>query len=252
MKKILNFLLPFLIIGGSVIIGARIIVAGKPDVVLYVTIAGPATATEPATRVPLRLWGAGDSSFEWGLGAAMITLDAADPAIVYDSDLERTDRNSYAELGCPLVEDGMLMRHADNGDTWVGIGNDVHPCDWRKPTTEQDVVIASWGPTAMYDRRLEDGPTVSLFTPSFSQRTLERMAEFEAFAGVPVLWVNWVDEPSPTDREDLWSMIVFGRACSVDIRSLELDFEPDGIHLSPQGSLTAGAALIAAAKQCAR
>lgn len=265
MKRALSFIIPFVIIGGSIVVGARIIVAGKPDVVLYVpapaavVVDQPATVTEtaPAARVPVRMWGAGDSSFEWGLAAAMITIDDARPGIVYDSDTERANRDSYAELGCPLVNDDMLQQHANgeaHGYGWNGVGNPGIACDWRKPATEQDVVIASFGPTSMYDRKPEaGGPTTNLLDPVFAARIEQRMDDFEAFAGVPVLWVNWYDDPSPDEQEAAFTALIQTRGCWFDIGTLDLQSADyaDGIHLSPQGSLTVAAALSDAATRCA-
>lgn len=255
MRTYLRWVAPFAIVGLSLALSAQILATQRPERVLYVPVpAGintAADATQPAQRQPMRLAGYGDSSMEWGLGAAFITLDSYDPSFEWDSNPDVSDRNTHAELGCPLVDDGLLFTFAGQ-DSWSSVGNEVHPCAWP-PVPDVGLVIASFGPTSMWDRKPPDGGRVSILDPAYRAQVSAQMDVFEAHVGVPVLWMSWLDDPSPAQYEQVWLELVSARGCWFDLGALGLgvsDYEPDLIHLSAQGSLTVASALVVSARSC--
>ena len=69
--------------------------------------------------------------------------------------------------------------------------------------------------------------------------------------GVPVLWMSWHDNPSPPQQEATFLDMLQTRDtdCIFELPPA-VDYEPDLIHLSPQGSLTVAGELLTAARKC--
>ena len=66
-----------------------------------------------------------------------------------------------------------------------------------------DVLVVSWGVTAMWEYQMPDGHTLRIGDPEFDTLLAERMAEFEAMAaryGTHVLWLTYLMLPTDADR----------------------------------------------------
>ena len=128
-----------------------------------------------------------------------------------------------------------------------------------------DVLVVSWGVTAMWEYQLPDGHTLRIGDPEFDTLLAERMSEFEAMAaryGTRVLWLTYLMLPTDAGAAeasrrstDALSAVVMQRPCAVDLGKIvgddpTFDWYQDGYHFTPQGAARAIAAIVPALPAC--
>ncbi len=245
------------------------------------------TTTTAARPRPIRISGAGDSTqmfadaawqawsaaypdavtwvtppdaiAPWTSGADSWIRDVAPGAglaLPHDGPQGGIDRQ-----GCPLIYDLEIRPTVD----WKGGFFDtatlhssmpISSCDWHLWIPQAlagmhlDVLIVSWGVTAMWDYQMPDGQVGHVGEPDFDALLAQRMAEFEAMAaqyGTRVLWLDYQTLPSDSKARaasrrsaDALSKVVMQRPCAVDLRSIvradpTFDWYPGWLSLHPGG-----------------
>jgi hypothetical protein len=148
----------------------------------------------------------------------------------------------------------------------------VSSCDWHLwiPNAlgqmHLDVLVVSWGVTAMWDYQMRDGQVGHIGQPDFDALLAQRMAEFESMAaqyGTRVLWLDYQTLPSDSkamaearNSADALASVVMQRPCAVDLRSIvradpTFDWYQDGYHFTPAGAARAIASIMPAFATCA-
>ena len=177
--------------------------------------------------------------------------------------------------GCPLIYD-LKIRPSDDWrffDTAVlHSATPISSCDWHLwipralAQMHLDILIVSWGVTAMWQYQMPDGRTVHIGQPEFDSLLADRMAEFEAMAaryGTRVLWLTYLTLPTDANvaeanREstDALRAVVMQRPCAFDLAKTvaddpTFDWYQDGYHFTPYGAARAIAAIVPAFATCA-
>ncbi len=272
-----------------------------PALVPAASVAPPTTMATPSPR-PIRISGAGDSTqmfadaawqawtakypdavtwvtppeaiAPWTSGADSWIRDVAVGAglsLPHDGSQGGIDRQ-----GCPLIYDLKIRPTTD----WKGGFFDtaelhssmpVSSCDWHlwiPPALAQmrlDILIVSWGVTAMWEYQMPDGHTAHIGQPDFDQLLATRMAEFENMAakyGTHVLWLDYQTLPSDTKAAtasrasaDALAAVTMQRPCAVDLRTIirddpTLNWYQDGYHFTPEGAARAIAEIMPSFAAC--
>jgi peptidoglycan/LPS O-acetylase OafA/YrhL len=281
------------------------VAAAAPSVVSVVSAApqaGPGPASEAAVvrPRPVRISGAGDSTqmfadaawqawaAEYPGAVAWVTPPAAIAPWTSGADSWIRDvapgvglslphdgpQGGIDRQGCPLIYD-VKLRPTDDWDFFdsakLHSATPISTCDWHKwipPALAQmhlDILIVSWGVTAMWQYELPDGRRVRIGDPTFDALLAERMAEFESMAaryGTRVMWLTYLTLPSDADaatasRESSAALakIVMRRPCAVDLGDIvggdpTYGWYQDGYHFTPEGAARAIAAIAPAFADC--
>ncbi|MEI7617425.1 MAG: hypothetical protein WCK14_02305, partial [Actinomycetota bacterium] len=177
--------------------------------------------------------------------------------------------------GCPLVYD-LEIRAVDTmrftPSDKLHSPTPLPTCDWHiwmAPALARmhlDVLVVSWGVTAMWEYEMPDKSISYIGEPAFDAVMLQHMRDFEAMAasyGTSVLWttynpkmpdVNPARWTFPQTIDSLAAMLL-DRECSADLRPL-VRSEPnypwyqDGYHFTAQGAARAVAWIAPSITQC--
>lgn len=250
-------------------VAGSVYAAGAAPVIEYVQV--PADATAAATRTteaqrPIRVTGAGDSSMAWNLADAM--ADYGDTSGAYQwvtpDDPEgwtTPTSNSMARLGCPITRFDVGGAYPDGPlqplNAWNPTG--AADCNWSRwlgMANGVDVIVASWGATALWDRGTDrgTGDFTNILDPETRGEIAAAMDLYErSVAPAKVLWIEWHTPLAATwpDRVAAWDELVRGRDCWTEVGwANNPATEPDRVHLSTVGAANLAVAIAGAVRDC--
>jgi len=290
--------LPFGRLAPTFIPAAPVVQAAPAD---PVSGSGEKPEAVPVVKRPLRISGAGDST-QMFMDAAWQAYAAANPddltwvlpdpeiavwtsgadswirdvaptvplSLAYDGPQGGLDRQ-----GCPLVYD-LEIRAVDTmrftPSDKLHSPTPLPTCDWHiwmPPALARmhlDVLVVSWGVTAMWEYLMPDKTISYIGEPEFDAVMLEHMRDFEAMAasyGTSVVWATYAPKMPDVDPArwtfpqtiDALAAMLLDRKCSADLRPL-VRSEPnypwyqDGYHFTAQGAARAVAWIAPSIEQC--
>jgi peptidoglycan/LPS O-acetylase OafA/YrhL len=213
-----------------------------------------------------------DAIAPWTSGADSWIRDVAPGAglaLPHDGPQGGIDRQ-----GCPLIYDIKLRPTNDWAffdSSKLHSATPIATCDWHLwipralAQMHLDVLVVSWGVTAMWQYQMPDGHTLRIGDPEFDALLADRMAQFEAMAarsGTRVLWLTYLMLPTDAkaaaaDRASsaALSSVMMQRPCAMDLAKIvgddpTFDWYQDGYHFTSQGAARAIAAIVPTLAGC--
>ena len=262
---------------------------------------GPVVVKQSTVKRPLRVSAVGDSSQmfmdgAWEAFAAansqdLVWVEPPTDLAVWTSGADSWIRDTAPGLklslphdgpqggidrqGCPLVYE-LMMRPLEiwplfKSET-MHSATPVSTCDWHLWVPQAlaamrlDVLVASWGPTSMWEYQLPDGHISFVGNPDFDAVMVAHMHDFEVMAaafGTSVLWVSYspkmpVVQParwSFPESGDALASLLLQRECSSDLRLVvradpEFGWYQDGYHFTAAGAARAVASIAPDVQRC--